>query len=75
MINKRCSKSEALAITEKITFDIELVAQTAEEKQLNGSLKDLIKIRRHLINLLILAFVWMASAFNYFLINFRMKYI
>lgn len=46
-----------------------------EEKQLTGSLKDLIKIRRHTINLAILTFVWIASAFNYFLINFRMKYI
>lgn len=45
-----------------------------EEKQLTGGLKDLVQIRRHLINLVILAFVWMASAFNYFLINFRMKY-
>ena len=45
------------------------------EKQLNGSLSDLIKIRRHLINLIILTVVWIASAFNYFLINFRMKYI
>jgi hypothetical protein len=35
----------------------------------------LIKIRRHLLNLLILIFLWIASAFNYYLINFRMKYI
>ena len=51
------------------------VEGTGDEKVLNGSLSDLIKIRKHLINLVILAFVWMASAFNYFLINFRMKYI
>jgi OCT family organic cation transporter-like MFS transporter 4/5 len=46
-----------------------------EEKRLNGSLKDLIKIRRHVINLAILALVWTASAFNYYLINFLLKSI
>ena len=32
-------------------------------------------MRRHAINLLLMTFIWIASAFNYFLINFRMKYI
>lgn len=35
----------------------------------------MIKIRRHFINLFIITFVWMASAFNYYLINFLLKSI
>ena len=38
-------------------------------------MKDLIKIRKHVINLCILSFVWTASAFNYYLINFLLKSI
>ena len=45
-----------------------------EEQQLQGKLSDLVKIRRHLINLIIMVLVWIASSFNYFLINFQMKY-
>ena len=46
-----------------------------DEEQLNGTLKDLIKVRRHFINLLILIAVWVASSFNFYLINFQLKYI
>lgn len=46
-----------------------------EEQQLNGTLKDLVKIRRHLINLIIMVAVWIASSFNFYLINFQLKYI
>ena len=46
-----------------------------EEQQLTGSLKDLLKIRRHMINLAIMVVVWIASSFNFYLINFQMKYI
>lgn len=42
---------------------------------MTGTLKDLIKIRRHFINLIIITFVWVASAFNYYLINFLLKSI
>ena len=63
----------------QIKFDTEVAERDGtlqdEEKQLTGSLKDLIKIRRHAINLLILVVVWVASSFNYYLINFKMKYI
>ena len=38
--------------------------------KLTGSLKDLIKIRRHFINLIIMVVVWIGSSFNYYLINF-----
>jgi MFS family permease len=38
-------------------------------------LKDLIKIKGNLRNLLILLYLWAASAFNYNLITFQMKYI
>ena len=45
-----------------------------EEQQLNGSIKDLIKIKKHLINLFIMSFIWIASSFSYYLINFQLKY-
>jgi len=35
-----------------------------------GSLKELIKDKRHFRNLILLLFLWVASAFNYNLINF-----
>jgi len=46
-----------------------------EELQLTGSLKDLLKIRRHMINLVIMVVVWIASSFNFYLISFQLKYI
>ncbi|CDW83769.1 solute carrier family member 5 [Stylonychia lemnae] len=51
------------------------VEEIKEEQQLNGSLKDLIKIRRHMINLIIMVTIWIGSSFNYYLINFQLKYI
>ena len=33
------------------------------------------KNRRHLINMVCLLILWVVSAFNYFLINFQLKYI
>ena len=44
-----------------------------EEKELTGSLKDLIKIRRHMINLIVLVFIWMASSFNLYLLHYNTK--
>ena len=38
-------------------------------------MKDLIKIRRHLINLIILVSLWIASSFDFYLISFQLKYI
>jgi hypothetical protein len=51
------------------------VAKAHEEHQLTGSLGDLIKIRRHLINLCILVFLWMTASFNLYMVGFYMKYI
>eukprot|EP00347_Sterkiella_histriomuscorum_P016560 403352729 len=51
------------------------ISKIKEEKELTGSLKDLFKIRRHAINLVILVTIWIASSFNYYLINFQLKYI
>ena len=45
------------------------------KKKVDGSLKELIKDKRHLHNLLLLLFLWVASAFDYYLINFQLKYI
>lgn len=42
---------------------------------MKGSLRDLIKVRRHAFNLGILVLIWMVTAFNLFLITFQLKYI
>ena len=44
--------------------------QVREEQKMTGTLKDLIQVRRHYINLIILVIVWIASSFNFYLINF-----
>jgi hypothetical protein len=46
-----------------------------EEALLTGSLKDLIKIRRHFINLLVFIYAWIASSFNIYLLTYTLKYI
>ena len=46
-----------------------------EEKQLDGSLKDLLKIRRHANNLILMVFFWIASSFGFFLVNYTIKKI
>lgn len=65
------------AVVERMVFEGETAsavsAENEEASKLTGGLSDLIKIKRHLINLVIMAVVWIASAFNYFLINFKMK--
>lgn len=46
-----------------------------EERNLTGSLKDMIKIRRHFINLIILIYLWVAASFNLYMISFYFKYV
>jgi len=46
-----------------------------EEHQLTGSLSDMIKIRRHFVNLIILIYLWIAASFNLYMIGFYMKYV
>lgn len=46
-----------------------------EEEQLSGSLKDLIKVKRHFLNLSILLIAWIVSSFDYYLINSMIKYL
>lgn len=41
-----------------------------DEKKLTGSLSDLVKIRRHFLNLIIMACLWMSFSFDYYLVNF-----
>jgi hypothetical protein len=43
--------------------------------KLSGKARDLIKIRVFFINLIVLTIIWSVSAFNYYLINFEIKYI
>ncbi|TNV73193.1 hypothetical protein FGO68_gene463 [Halteria grandinella] len=61
----------------RITQDLiaEEKLRNAEERQLTGSLKDLIAIRRHFINLCILLFAWIGSSFDYYLVSIIIKYL
>ena len=42
---------------------------------MQGTLKDLVKVRRHLVNLCLMIYIWIASSFNMYLITFQMKYL
>lgn len=55
--------------------DTEKLIIKGGEKEETGSLKELIKDRRHFVNLMCLLFLWVVSAFDYYLINFQLKYI
>lgn len=52
-----------------------MAVKQAEDKELDGSLKDLVRVKRHFINLVLMAFMWVASSFSYYLISFQLKYI
>jgi hypothetical protein len=67
LVNQATPLAEDLLKTQKLVIK--------EEQQLNGSLKDLVKIRRHFINLLILVYIWIASSFNMYLLTYNLKYI
>jgi Na+/melibiose symporter-like transporter len=49
--------------------------QVREEHKMTGSIKDIVRVRRHLINLIIMIAVWIASSFDYYLLNFQLKSI
>jgi len=49
--------------------------QESEEQKMTGSFKDIVRVRRHFINLIIMVAVWIASSFDYYLLNFQMKNI
>jgi Na+/melibiose symporter-like transporter len=49
--------------------------QVREEQKMTGSIKDIVRVRRHLINLIIMIAVWIASSFDYYLLNFQLKSI
>ena len=49
--------------------------RVVEERKLTGSLKDLIRIKSHAINLVILSYMWMQNTFCIVMINFYTKYI
>ena len=42
----------------------------SEEQQMTGGFKDLVRVRRHFINLIIMVSVWIASSFDFYLLNF-----
>ena len=46
-----------------------------EERKMTGSIKDLIRVKRHAIYLALLAFMWIQNTFCLTMINFYTKYI
>lgn len=42
---------------------------------MTGSFKDILRVRRHFVNLIIMVTVWIGSSFDYYLLNFQMKSI
>jgi MFS transporter, OCT family, solute carrier family 22 (organic cation transporter), member 4/5 len=72
-VNELRSNNDNLNATSSLESQTKAVLN--EEKQLDGSLKDLFKIRRHSINLLLMIFFWVASSFSFFLINYTIKKI
>lgn len=46
-----------------------------EEQEMKGTLKDLFKVKRHFKNLLLMIYIWIASSFGLYLVQFQMKYL
>ena len=42
---------------------------------MTGTIKDILRVRRHLINLIIMTALWIVSSFDYYLLNFQTKHI
>ena len=42
---------------------------------MTGTIKDIVRVRRHLINLIIMTALWIISSFDYYLLNFQTKHI
>lgn len=60
------------------TADGEAVNESVDlpaKEEPSGALKDLFKNKEYLQNMLVLSFLWVVASFDYFLINFQMKYI
>ncbi len=49
--------------------------EESEDAKLSGTLMELLRNKKHLKNIIIVLFLWGISSFNYFLINFQLKYI
>lgn len=59
-------------------FDCEVEVKTIDDdsqEKMTGGFKDLVRVRRHFINLIIMVSVWIASSFDFYLLNFQMKNI
>ncbi|CDW82353.1 solute carrier family member 5 [Stylonychia lemnae] len=68
-------KSQTQIQQTQVDMNLTAMKQTQEDEALSGSIKELLRNRRHFINLLIVLLLWIVSSFDYFLINFQLKYI
>lgn len=73
--NNQLLNHSDFSMTHENDISVPSKAVIKEEKQLDGSLKDLVKIRRHLINLILMVFFWAASSFSVYLVNYSIKNI
>ena len=69
------SQKDFSSLTEAQKERVLIANQESKEKHLDGSLKDLVRIRKHLINLILMIWMWVASSFSFYLISFQIKYI
>ena len=46
-----------------------------KEVKLSGSMREFFKVRVYSVNLIILVVIWTVSSFDWFLVNFELKYI
>ena len=69
------SQKDFSSLTEAQKERVLIANQESKDKQLDGSLKDLVRIRKHLINLILMIWMWVASSFSFYLISFQIKYI
>ncbi len=73
--NKKVNDDQTTEVNENRAPLLQKKGGEVEEHQLTGSLSDMIKIRRHFVNLIILIYLWIAASFNLYMIGFYMKYV
>jgi hypothetical protein len=49
--------------------------RVAEQKKMTGSIKDLVRVKRHFINLMLLTYMWIQNTFCLSMINFYVEHV
>lgn len=81
VLNNDFRKSEILASSFKASASMinsqigSPLRRVAEERKMTGSIKDLIRIKKHAINIVLLVYIWIQNTFCLTMINFYTKKI